>query len=167
MFARPTITASRSLDSRDNRRAHQRNATHPCFTPRRTLVPGHMAGAAPAIAQVWGWHTAGVHAAHSRTRWQHSTAAEQLCMATLLPTHLLAGFRACQGSPAPGDKLLLPYRHLNCCPAPGAILMSSYTTLPACGLSVLFRKQTKKLLQTRHIFGTLSLTNRNLGLMSL
>lgn len=93
--------------------------------------------------RVWGWHTAG-HAAHSRTRWQHSSAAEQLCMATLLLTHLLAGFRTSQGSPAPGDKLLLPYRHSNCCPAPGAILISGYTTIPACGLAVLFRKQTKK-----------------------
>lgn len=153
MFACPSITASRSLDRRDyNRKVHHRNATHPFFTPRRSLVPGHMAGAAPALARVWGWHTAGLHAAHSRTRWQHSSTAEQVFMATLLPTHLLEGFRASQGSPAPGDKLLLPYRHSNCCPAPGATLMSGYTTIPACGLAVLFRKQTKNSPQTPHVF---------------
>lgn len=108
--------------------------------PEKALCLDIQLGQLLSLPRAWGWHTAGLHAIHSRTRWQHSSA-EQVCMATLLPTHLLAGFRASQGSPAPGHELLLPYRHSNGCPAPGAILMSGYTMVPACGLAVLFRKQ--------------------------
>lgn len=151
MFACLTIRAIRSQDKGDfNRKVHCRNATHSFFSPRRNLVPGCKAGQLPPSPRVWGWHTAG-YAAHSRTWWQHSCGAEQVCIATLLPTHLLVGFRASQGSPVPGDKLLLPYRHSNCCPALSAILMTGYTTIPACGLTVLFRKKTKNP-QTLHIF---------------
>jgi len=31
--------------------------------------------------RAWGWHTVLLYTMHHRTRWQHSSAAEQICMA--------------------------------------------------------------------------------------